>query len=127
MKHNTKNMNIGKALNTMLSTILPSYPIIADQGANFPFSVYRRLGYQVKNTKDIYNYEETIIIEVNIAATTYAESIALAQRVKDQLEHTRGEFENLKINDISMTDAGEDWVNDAYIQTMRFNIDLDGK
>lgn len=127
MKHNTKNMNIGKAINTMLSTILPSYPLIADQGANFPFSVYRRLGYMVKNTKDIYNYEETIVVEVEIAATTYAESIDLAQRVKDQLEHTRGVYENLKINDITMMDAGEDWVKDAYIQTMRFNIDLDGK
>lgn len=127
MKHNTRNLNVGKAINTMLSTVLPSYPIIAEQCANFPFSVYRRLGYQTKNTKDIYNYEETIVFEVNIAATTYAESIELAQKVKDVLEHQRGIYENLKINDITMIDASEDWVSESYIQSMRFNIDLDGK
>ena len=127
MKHNTKNLNVGKAINTMLSTVLPSFPIIAEQGANFPFAVYRRIGYNTKNTKDVYNYEETIVFEVNIAATTYAESVELAQRVKDVLEHNRGTYDNLKINDITMMDAGEDWVNEAYIQSMRFTIDLDGR
>lgn len=120
-------MDIGKAINAMLSTVLPSYPIIAEQGANFPFSVYRRLGYYPKNTKDVYNYEETVVIEVNIAATTYAESVELAQRVKDVLEHNRGTYENLNINDITMVDATEDWLNEAYIQSMRFNIDLEGR
>lgn len=127
MKHNTKNLNVGKAINTMLSTVLPSYPIIAEQGANFPFCVYRRIGYNPKNTKDVYNYEESVVIEVNIAATTYAESVELAQRVKDILEHNRGTYDNLKINDITMMDASEDWINDSYIQSMRFNIDLDGR
>lgn len=127
MKYNTRNINVGKAINTMLSAVLPSFPIIAEQGANFPFSTYRRLGYQAKNTKDIYNYEETITIEVNIAATTYAESVELAQRVKDALEHNRGVYENLHINDITMIDSTEDWLNEAYIQSMRFNIDLDGR
>lgn len=127
MKHNTKNLNVGKAINTMLSTVLPSFPIIAEQGANFPFAVYRRIGYNTKNTKDVYNYEETIVFEVNIAATTYAESVELAQRVKDVLEHNRGTYDNLKINDITMMDASEDWVNEAYIQSMRFTIDLDGR
>lgn len=127
MKHNTKNLNVGKAINTMLSTVLPSFPIIAEQTANFPFAVYRRIGYNTKNTKDVYNYEETIVFEVNIAATTYAESVELAQRVKDVLEHNRGTYDNLKINDITMMDAAEDWVNEAYIQSMRFNIDLDGR
>lgn len=127
MKHNTRNLNVGKAINTMLSNVLPSYPIVAEQGANFPFSTYRRMGYYVKNSKDIYNYEETITIEVMIAAQTYAESIELAQRVKDALEHSRGTYENLKINDITMTDAGEDYIADTYVQRMQFNIDLDGK
>lgn len=127
MKFNTRNMNVGKAINAMLTTVLPSYPIIAEQGANFPFSTYRRLGYQAKNSKDVYNYEETITIEVNIAATTYSESVELAQRVKDALEHNRGTCENLRINDITMIDSTEDWVNEAYIQSMRFNIDLDGR
>lgn len=127
MRHNTRNLNVGKAINLMLSNVLPSYPIIAEQGANFPFAVYRRIGFQTKDSKDIYNYEETVVIEVIIAAQTYAESIELAQRVKDALEHNRGTYENLKINDITMTDAGEDWVNDSYIQTMRFNVDLDGR
>ena len=127
MKHNTRNMNVGKAVNTMLSTVLPAYPIIAEQGANFPFATYRRMGYYTKNTKDIYNYEETITIEVMIAAQTYAESIELAQRVKDMLEGNRGTYENLKINDITMTDASEDFIADTYVQRMQFNIDLDGR
>lgn len=127
MRHNTRNMNVGKAVNTMLSTVLPAYPIIAEQGANFPFCTYRRMGYYARNTKDIFNYEETITIEVMIAAQTYAESIELAQRVKDMLEGNRGVYENLKINDITMTDASEDFIADTYVQRMQFNIDLDGR
>lgn len=127
MRHNTSNLNIGKAVNLMLAPVLPSYPIIAEQGANFPFAVYRRSGFQSRNTKEIYSYEEAVAIEVVIAATTYAQSIELAQQVKDVLEHNRGTYENLEITDITMTDASEDYINDAYVQTMSFVITLDGK
>lgn len=127
MRHNTSNLNIGKAVNLMLAPVLPSYPIIAEQGANFPFAVYRRSGFQSRNTKEIYSYEEAVAIEVVIATTTYAQSIELAQQVKDVLEHNRGTYENLEITDITMTDASEDYINDAYVQTMSFVITLDGK
>lgn len=127
MKYNTRNLNIGKAINLILSQVLPAFPIVAEQGANFPFAVYRRIGYDVKNSKDVYNYEETVNVEVTIAATTYSESIELAQRVKDHMEHVRGVYENLTINDITMSDAREDYVADTYVQQMIFIIDLDGR
>lgn len=126
-RHNTANLNVGKAIHTILSEVLPSYPCIAEQTANYPFSTYRRIGFIPRNTKDMYNYVEEATIEVNIAATTYSESISLAQQVKDAMEHNRGRYEDVEIADIEMVDASENWVNEAYVQTMRFTVALNSK
>lgn len=49
-------LGIGKAIFTILDGIEKVYPIVADNGANYPFIVYRRAGLQHSNTKDRYNY-----------------------------------------------------------------------
>lgn len=127
MKLLTDNLEFGTFLNEKLDNIIPVYPIIADKGASYPFCVYRRTGFLPKNTKDIYNYEEIMNIEVIIASTSYKESIKLAQKVKDTLEGYRGEWRTTTINSIEMNNSNEDWSNDAYIQKLYFTISLDNQ
>lgn len=125
MKHRTDTLKIGKYISNALEDIITIYPIVAEKTAKFPFAVYRRTNLSNKNTKDVYNYEEAITMEIICCAVTYNESVELAQKIKDKLENTRGKFESSEINQISMTNANEDWSNDAYIQRLYFNVDID--
>lgn len=124
-KLHTDSLKIGTYINDRLKDFLPCYPIVAEKGANFPYSVYRRTAMSGKTSKDGYTFEEAISIEIVVVATTYSESVKLAHEVKTQLEQQRGRFEGINITGITLTNANEDWSSDAYIQRLFFTIDID--
>ena len=125
MKLLTDNLEIGTFITEQLNEILPTYPIISDKPTESPFCVYRRTGFVSKNTKDRFNYEETINIEIILCATTYKDSIKLAQQVKDKLEGFYGRWRNTFINVIFLDNTNEDWSNDMYIQRLYFTLEVD--
>lgn len=127
MRLNTDTLEIGSFILEKLDNIISTYPIVADSGASYPFCLYRRIGFKGNDSKDIYNHEETVNIEIIIAATTYKESIKLAEKVKDTLEKLRGEWRNTVINHIIMDNSNEDFSSDAYLQKLYFTISLDNK
>lgn len=127
MKLSTDNLYIGSFINEQLEPILPTYPVIADKGATGDYCVFRRTSFVAKNTKDVYNYEETITIEIIAVSNTYKGSIALAQSIKDKLENYRGKWKNTLITSITMDNTNEDWVNDNYLQRLYFTINIDNK
>ncbi|MCH5241795.1 MAG: DUF3168 domain-containing protein [Muribaculaceae bacterium] len=115
---------IGTMLKARLDGIAPVYPCVAT-GNPTEFCVYRRAGYQGRDTKDRFNYEETINIVIAVVAPTYIRSIDLAQRVKDRLDGLRGRWDDKLIEDITMTNAVEEYGDDAYVQQLFFSITLD--
>ena len=125
MKLLTDNLEIGTFITEQLNEILPTYPIISDKPTEAPFCVYRRTGFVSKNTKDRFNYEETINLEIILCATTYKDSIKLAQKVKDKLEGFYGRWRNTFINVIFLDNTNEDWSNDMYIQRLYFTLEVD--
>lgn len=125
MKLLSNNLEIGTFIKEQLEEILPVYPIIADKGAEGNFGLYRRTAFISKNTKDIFNYEETISMEIYICSQTYKESVSLAQKVKDKLESFKGIFKNTFITNIYLENANEDFNNDVYLQRLYFIIDID--
>lgn len=127
MKLKTHNLEIGTFIKELLDPYLPTYPIIADKGAEGNYCVYRRTSFAAKNTKDIYDYESTITIEIIVISTTYKESIRLAQRVKDALEGFRGRWNKTLITSIFLDNANEDWGNDFYLQRLYFTINVDDR
>lgn len=116
------SLKIGEVIFDELKDILPVYPLIADHGASFPFAIYKRTALQCENTKDIRNIYETATVDIKIASKTYDESLQLAQSVKIRLEHLRGDVNNICFDKIIMTNAYEDWIDDAYVQTLTFQI-----
>ena len=120
----TTSLNIGKVLNELLKDIAPTFPIIAEQSAQYPFIVYRRMSLDVANTKDMFNYAEYATCEVIVAHQKYSESISLAQHIKDKLEHFRGKIDDVHVFSTYLTSATEDFVNDAYIQKLTFRIEI---
>lgn len=40
------------------------------------------------------------------------------------MEHTRGIYENISISEIKLINAEEDYIEDAFIQKLTFNIEI---
>lgn len=120
------SLNIGKAIYTILQTSIDIdkkiYPLIADEGTTFPFIIYKRTGLAPESTKD--NTNENVSVEINIASSNYSESIDLAIKVRKALEHKKGTYSDIAIEDIVIDDATEDYMEDTFIQTLTFKIEL---
>lgn len=117
-------LEIGKAIFTILKGIKNVYPLVADQGTEYPFVVYRRVNLSHANTKDRFNYQELATVEVIVATNNYTESIELAKQVMYRLEHTRGLYNEISINEIKMVGAEEEYIEDAFIQKLTFEIEI---
>lgn len=93
------------------------YPIIANENTVFPFIVYQRDSIYTEYTKDC-RCNDNINISINIAATTYNQSIEIAELVRTAIEGKR--IDN--INTIRLISMNEDYLEDTYIQNLQFNV-----
>ena len=50
-----------------------------------------------------------------------------ADSVKDALQGKRGNYSGINIQDIRMTNADEDYIEDTFIQNLTFNIKTNGR
>lgn len=116
------NFKIGKELNRLLveadikGITNKIFPLIANANTNFPFLVYRRNYFRPSINKDFEN--EIVGVEIVIAATKYEESVDIANKVADTLEHRETEI----IDDIQITNMYEDFIDDTFLQ--HINIDI---
>lgn len=129
MKINTKNLEVGKMIFDFLNPLIPCYPIIAEKSNELPFCLYRKLSFQPNYTKDKFDYQDNINMEIKVCASTYNESIELAQKVKELLEMKCGNWRNkIIVDNITMINGSENFIEEpiaCYVQTLIFQIDLD--
>lgn len=129
------SLQIGKAIYQLLSenTAVTDrvqnkiYPLIADTGTTFPFIIYKRTSVIPSDSKDRFIYNEDTYVDVVIASDKYNESIEIADLVKAALQGKKGNYSNIEVYDIRMTDADEDYIEDTFIQNLTFNIKTNGK
>lgn len=116
------------------------YPIIEDKAVK-PYIVYRRSGMSQNPVKAGMG-ADTIIMQVMIYAESYAESIEIAEAVRDCLDgaqevHLCSDFgvsfddddfgggkEGLVMRSCCLTDCQEAYMNDAYVQNLIFTIKI---
>lgn len=96
------------------------YPLIADNSTTYPFIIYRRSAIVNSSTKD--DADEPVIVEIYIVSHTYEKSISIAEEVRKSVEHRKGTFEDLYIDDIIITDASESYEGDAFVQYLTITI-----
>lgn len=128
------SLEIGKVLNNFLlndetvTNLIGSkiFPIVADQGTTYPFVCYKRTNLELSNSKDRFNTRETAYITFIVATRNYRESVDIAKAIKHSLDYKRGELDGIKINEIELTSASEDYVtdSDAFVQYLNFKIDI---
>lgn len=128
-------IQIGKAVYQLLSSDTEVtekvenriYPLIADQGTIYPFIIYKRTGIEPITSKDRFICSEVTSVDVIIASDRYDESIEVAELVKDALIGKNGIYSGIKITDIDMISADEDYIEDTFIQNLTFNIKTNGR
>lgn len=95
------------------------YPIIVEKDTNYPFIVYKRSNVIPDYTKD-YHFKDYVIVDIICVSNHYVESVEIASLVRESLEDKRiGD-----INSIKLESADEDFIDDAYIQTLSFNLTI---
>ena len=95
------------------------YPIIVEKDTNYPFIVYKRSNVIPEYTKD-YHFKDFVIVDIICVSNHYVESVEIATLVRESLEDKRiGD-----INSIRLESADEDFIDDAYIQTLTFNLTI---
>ena len=127
-----KGFEVGKAIYTILyndSTVKgfvnnKIFPIIADDGTKFPFIFYKRNSITPATSKDRYIYNTSVTEQITICSTDYNESINIASAVTDALLCANGTYNGVDIVDIKLDGADEAYLEDTFIQTLTFKIQV---
>lgn len=102
------------------------FPIVSKEGTSYPFVVYRRNGIEVSYTKDG-KAGETVNVDIVVAAQSYAQSVGIADMVREAVEGKAFVLDNtLKVYNVHLAGADEEFFEDSnvYTQTLNFNFYL---
>lgn len=119
-----KNFKIGKDIKTLLmaDTEVTNaigeklFPLVGNAGTSFPFVVYRRSSYKPYSNKDY--SDEIVYMELAVLSDKYSESVDVADKVANALEHK----ETINIDDIIIDNSTEEFNDDIYIQKITIQI-----
>ena len=125
------SLNIGKVIKDILyqdetlNNLVKNqvFPLIAEENTTFPFIVYRRNIIRKSSTKDYVN-DEIASVDVVVASDKYSQSVEIAERVRFVLEHGGYEGENFSVDNITLSNASEQYMQNTYIQTLTFDIEI---
>ena len=123
-------LEIGKYINNILSSNVDLqnlgvkvYPLIADNDAKFPFIVYRRTGLTSSSTKDGI-YQDTVTIEIKIVTDKYSTGIQIANIVRNLIQVPYARYGAMEIDDVAINFANEEFTENAFIQNMKFILQI---
>lgn len=97
------------------------FPVVVDN-ATLPYVAYRRSRLEHNPSKAGYPGADTVQIDVNCYASTYQESIELAEAVRVALDYAKGETEDMRMRSCRLSDASEAYEDDAFVQSLIFEV-----
>lgn len=120
----TSSLDVGKLISDRIEKILPTFPLVAEQGTNFPFATYQRTQMDFVDVKRNVCIQESVTIDINIVTDNYTQGIELAKQVKEELDQIGGICRNVEIENTEMINGFERYSDGAYIQTLTFKIEV---
>lgn len=99
------------------------YPLVADNDAKFPFIIYKRTGLVSYICKDG-TYQDDVTIEIKVVSDKYSVGITLANLIRSLIQRPYNTYGDIEINDVTINFASEDFIENAYIQTMQFTLKI---
>ena len=98
------------------------FPIVADEGTNYPFITYQRTGITASRTK-CGIYEDTVNFSVNILTQDYLSGLEIGDEVRKAIEkNLTCTIEGCSYSDILLVGANEQYSADGYVQTLNFQV-----
>lgn len=94
------------------------FPIVANNGTDIPFVIYRRFNYEPQSNKDYKG--ESAEFEVRVVANKYEDSVKIADAVGDALNN----YEDNDVEQIRLITSNEDYIDEVFVQTLNFYIEL---
>lgn len=94
------------------------FPIVANNGTDIPFVIYRRYNYEPQSNKDYKG--ESAEFEVRVVANKYEESVKIADAVGDALN----DYKDNDVEQIRLITSNEDYLDEVFVQTLNFYIEL---
>lgn len=96
------------------------FPLVANAKTEYPFAVYRRVSYSRDgDNKDGYGGERCTM-DIAIVDPSYSKSVEIAKAVtKCLIEGSTNDIEK-----IELSNASEDFIDDANVQRLTFTITL---
>lgn len=116
-------VRIGEAIYSILKPFKRVYPLVADEGTTFPFIVYKRSSGNSQSDKDGL-YSAIAVIDIMVAASEYEDGVELADKVIKKMENTNDTIAGFDILEIRMIDSNENFVENTFIQEMRFQVEF---
>ncbi len=103
------------------------YPVVAEANAQLPYVCYRRANFDRQVAKGPGQGADTVAVEMLCYDKTYAGSIALAEAVRDCLDHKQATYTDeqnrtLVARSIDLEGSEEGWADDAYAQSLVFTV-----
>lgn len=93
------------------------FPIVAEDGTNSPFVIYKRIGLTSNCCKDGY-YEDRVSVEIKAVCDSYIQSIQVINRIRKIFECQHFQYDNMKIEDVTIANAFESYEYNQYTQTI---------
>lgn len=94
------------------------FPLVAVEGTQFPFLVYRRSGYRPSGNKDL--EDEVVNLEIAILSASYEEGVNVTDAVLDAINGASTE----DIDNVKIIGTNEEFNYDTYIQNIQIEIYL---
>lgn len=101
------------------------YPIVAPEGAERPFVVYKNEGVVGEYTKDG-GCGDTVVVHLRCVAEEYYDAVVLADRVRKALEGKKRSYEGaFAVKDCNLVGSDEAWLSevDAYEVDVRLEFE----
>ena len=96
------------------------FPLIADSGVDAPYVVYKRNEQLPNENKDGIGYY-TASYSINFIASSYAQSVEMLTKYTEAIYTGDTDF-GVVVTDVDIQDAGEDWVEGYFIQSINLTI-----
>lgn len=99
------------------------FPIIAPQGAKYPYALYKRLATQVDYTKDG-AASDTVSVQISVVSQNYLEADGIVDKVRAALEGVGGGYDDMTVDDAVVTNISDDYVvdQDCYVVSINMNF-----
>lgn len=103
------------------------YPVVAEADAKLPYICYRRANFDRQVAKGPGQGADAVAVELLCYGKSYAESIELAEAVRDCLDHKQATYTDtqnrtLRARSIDLEGSEEGWADDAFAQSLVFTV-----